>query len=171
MQGNRNRNLLVLTLAATLVLVACNKNPEQTTPPAGNEAPAPMAPASDSGVPPPAPANSMPAPAPLTVTSVQLGSAVGPDQQITAPTTTFAPKDTIYAAVSTTGTASNATLAAKWTYQDGQTVNESSQTIAPTGPATTTFHIAKPDGWPAGNYKVEISLNGTMAMSKDFTVE
>ncbi|MGA8278379.1 MAG: hypothetical protein WB784_09300 [Rhodanobacteraceae bacterium] len=169
MQGNRNRNLLILTLTATLVLAACNKNPEQTTPPAGSEAPAPMAPASDSSAAPPA--TTMPVPAPLTVTSVDLGSAVGADQQIATPTTTFAPKDIIYAAVSTTGTASNATLAAKWIYQDGQTVNESSQTIAPTGPATTTFHIAKPDGWPTGNYKVEISLDGTLAMSKDFTVQ
>ena len=34
---------------------------------------------------------------------------------MTSPTTTFSAKDTIYAAVSTTGTATNATLAAKWT--------------------------------------------------------
>ena len=77
----------------------------------------------------------------------------------------------LYAAVSTTGTASNATLGAKWTYQDGQTVNDSSQTIAPAGPAVTTFHISKPDGWPAGNYKVEISLDGKSVSSKDFTVQ
>ena len=75
------------------------------------------------------------------------------------------------AAVSTTGAASNATLGAKWTYQDGQTVNDSSQTIAPTGPAVTTFHISKPDGWPAGNYKVEISLDGNAVSSKDFSVK
>ena len=47
----------------------------------------------------------------------------------------------------------------------------SSQTIAPSGPAVTTFHISKPDGWPTGNYKVEISLNGTAVSSKDFTVQ
>ena len=78
---------------------------------------------------------------------------------------------TIYAAVSTTGTAPNALLNAKWSYQDGQTVNESSQTIAPNGDAVTSFHISKPDGWPAGNYKVDISLNGTSVASKDFSVK
>ncbi|HEX7688660.1 MAG TPA: hypothetical protein VF453_13195, partial [Burkholderiaceae bacterium] len=112
-----------------------------------------------------------PAAAPVSVTSVDLGTAVGPDQKVTSPTTTFSSKDTIYAAVSTTGTAANAVLNAKWTYQDGQTVNESSQTIAPNGDAVTSFHISKPDGWPAGNYKVEISLDGTSAASKDFTVK
>ena len=86
-------------------------------------------------------------------------------------TMTFSPQDTIYAAVSTTGTAANATLSAKWTYQDGQTVNDSSQTIAPSGPAVTTFHISKPDGWPAGNYKVEVSLDGKSVASKDFSVK
>ena len=87
------------------------------------------------------------------------------------PASEFTPQDTIYAAVSTTGSAANAVLNAKWTYQDGQTVNESSQTIAPSGPAVTTFHISKPDGWPAGTYKVEISLDGKPVASKDFSVK
>jgi len=78
--------------------------------------------------------------------------------------------DPIYAAVSTSGSGT-ATIGAKWTYQDGQTVKEDSKSIAPTGPATTSFQISKPDGWPAGNYKVEISLNGQPAGSKDFSVK
>ena len=152
-------SLIGAGLAATLLLAACGKKEEP--------APAAAPPAASAPAPAPAPA----APAEVTVASVDLGSAVGPDQKVTTPTTTFGPKDTIYAAVSTTGSSSNATLAAKWSYQDGQTVNDSSQTIAPNGPAVTTFHISKPDGWPAGNYKVEISLNGKAASSKDFTVQ
>jgi len=113
----------------------------------------------------------VPAPAAVEVTSVDLGSAVGADQKITTPTTTFGTKDTIYAAVSTSGTAPSAALAAKWTYQDGQTVNESSQTIAPTGASVTTFHIAKPDGWPVGTYKVEVMLDGKSVSTKDFSVK
>src|SRR5512144_2039588 len=140
-------SLIALGLAGALVITACGKKEEAP--------PAPVATTPPVTTPPPA------APAAVSVTSVDLGTAVGPDQKVTSPTTTFTPKDTIYAAVSTAGTATNATLGAKWSYQDGQTVNDSSQTIAPTGPAVTTFHISKPDGWPAGNYKVEISLNGT----------
>ena len=160
----RTLSLLALGLAGALTIAACNKSPENAPAPATTTPPPPAT----TPAPPPA---TTPASQPVSVTSVDLGTAVGADQKVTSPTTTFSPKDTIYAAVSTTGSASNATLGAKWTYQDGQTVNDSSQTIAPTGPAVTTFHISKPDGWPAGNYKVEISLDGASVASKDFTVK
>ena len=164
MKLERTLKLLALGLAGVLTIAACNKSPENAPPPATKTPPAPAT----VSAPPPA---ATPAQQGVSVTSVDLGTAVGADQKVTSPTTTFSPKDTIYAAVSTTGSASNATLGAKWTYQDGQTVNDSSQTIAPTGPAVTTFHISKPDGWPAGNYKVEISLDGNMVSSKDFSVK
>jgi len=154
-------SLITLGLAGALALAACGKK-EETPPPAATTPPATTT---------PPPSTAMTPAQGVTVASVDLGTAVGPDQKVTSPTTTFGAKDTIYAAVSTTGTASNATLGAKWTYQDGQTVNDSSQTIAPAGPAVTTFHISKPDGWPAGNYKVEISLDGKSVSSKDFTVQ
>jgi hypothetical protein len=51
-------------------------------------------------------------------------------------------------------------------------VDESTQNIAPTGSAATVteFHLSKPDGWPAGGYKVEVLLNGTSAGTRDFKV-
>lgn len=159
----RTLSLLALGLAGALTLAACNKSPENAPAPATTTPPPPAT----VSTPPP----TTPVAQGVSVTSVDLGTAVGADQKVTSPTTAFSPKDTIYAAVSTTGSASNATLGAKWTYQDGQTVNDSNQTIAPTGPAVTTFHISKPDGWPAGNYKVEISLDGSMVSSKDFSVK
>lgn len=159
----RSQLTLIAAIAGAFALSACGKKEEP--------APAPAPPPPAASTPAPAPPPAAPAPAPVAVAAVDLGSAVGPDQKVTTPTTTFTPKDTIYAAVSTTGTAPNAVLNAKWTFQDGQTVNESSQTIAPNGPAVTSFHISKPDGWPAGNYKVEISLNGTSVATKDFSVK
>ena len=41
---------------------------------------------------------------------------------------------------------------------------------ASTAGARTEFHISKADGWPAGKYKVEVSLNGVPAETKEFTV-
>ena len=153
---------LAVAIAGALALSACGKK-EEAPPPPPVAAPAPA--------PAPAPVTPPPAAAPVTISSVDLGTAVGPDQKVTAATTTFTPKDTIYVAVSTAGTAPSAVLNAKFTYQDGQTVNESSQTIAPNGDAVTAFHISKPDGWPVGNYKVDISLNGTSVATKDFSVK
>lgn len=153
--------ILAVSLAATLALGGCGKKEDNAIPPASSPA-----------TPPPA-AQTTPAPAApvvVAVSSVDLGSAVDGDQKVSTPTTSFGAKDTIYASVATTG-AGTAKLDAKWTYQDGQTVNEESTTINPTGPANTAFHIAKPSGWPTGSYKVEISQDGKSVSTKDFSVK
>jgi len=107
----------------------------------------------------------------VRVSQVDIGRSLAADKSIADKTDSFKPNDTIYASVATEGTAPTAGLKARWTYQDGQAVDESTQTLAPTGEARTEFHISKPDGWPAGKYKLEVFLNGTPAGTKDFTVE
>ena len=107
----------------------------------------------------------------VRVSQVDIGRSLTPDKAINDKTDSFKPNDTIYASVATEGTAQTAALKARWTYQDGQAVDESTQTIAPTGDARTEFHVSKPDGWPAGKYKLEVFLNGAPAGTKDFQVE
>lgn len=153
---------LAVVFVSVFALVACGKKEEPAPPP-----PPPAAPA-----PPPAAAPA-PAPAGVAVSTVALGKGIGADKKVTDATDTFAPKDTIYAAVDTTGTGT-AKLDAKWTYtKDGKTVpvKEDTATIAPTGPATSEFHVSKPDGWPAGTYQVEILVDGKSAATKSFTVK
>jgi hypothetical protein len=118
---------------------------------------------------PPTPA-AQPAATPFKVSLLEVGKEVGANKRVTTPTTSFGANDTVYASVVTEGAAPSVALKARWTYQDGQVIDESTQTIAPTGPAVTEFHISKPSGWPAGKYKVEISANGTVATSRDFEV-
>lgn len=124
------------------------------------EAPAPPA---EAAAPAPAPA--------FAVQSVDVGKAINADKRVTAPTMTFGRRDTIYVSVVTEGAAPSKAIAAKWSYQDGQTVKEQSEAIAPTGPAATEFHISKPKPWPVGKYKVEITVDGAPAGSKDFEVK
>ena len=123
------------------------------------------APAQDAGA---APA---PVAAEFSVASVDLGRRIGPDKRVTEATTSFSPRDTIYVAVATEGSAPSKTISARWTFEDGQVVKADTQTIAPTGPAATEFHIAKPSGWPVGKYKVEIAVDGSAAESKEFEVK
>ena len=171
MKMTRQPLILAAALAATLALSACGKKDESaspipaTPPPTASAPTMAPAPASTAGM---APASD--AAAAVTLSSVELGSTVDASNKILASGTSFAPKDTIYASVDTSGSG-NATLAAKWTYQDGQTVHEDSKTLNATSPQTTAFMISKPSGFPAGNYKVEISLNGSPVASKDFTVK
>ena len=107
----------------------------------------------------------------LRVTSVDLGKGLTADKMVANATDDFSPRDTVYVSVATEGASPAASLKARWTFEDGQVVDETTQSIAPTGPARTEFHIAKPSGWPAGKYKVEITLDGALAGSKDFEVK
>lgn len=111
-----------------------------------------------------------PAATPFKVSSLEVGKEIGTNKRVTTPMTSFGANDTVYASVVTEGAAPSVALKARWTYQDGQVVDESTQTIAPTGPAVTEFHISRPNGWPAGKYKVEISANGNVAASREFEV-
>lgn len=107
----------------------------------------------------------------VTVTAVTVGRAVGPDSRVTDETSTFNPSDTIYTSVATEGISPSSTIVARWTFEDGQVVDEISRTIAPNGPEVTEFHISKPDGFPVGSYEVVILLDGQEVDRKSFSVE
>lgn len=107
----------------------------------------------------------------LRVTKLELGKAIGPDKRVTKETDDFESDDVIYASVATEGSAPNANLTARWTFEDGQLISESSQTVSTTGTDATEFHISKPGGWPKGDYKVQIMLNGKEAESEEFEVK
>ncbi|TWI13400.1 hypothetical protein [Aerolutibacter ruishenii] len=160
---NRTHLALAAALVASLAVVGCKKKEEPAVapPPAASE-PAPM----------PAPA---PVAATASVTGVDLGTAVGADMKVTAPATTFKPTDTIFAAVATSTSDPMATvpgkLGAKWSFQDGQTVNEETVDVNLTGAGVTNFKISKPDGFPTGKYKLEVSQDGAVVQTREFEVK
>ena len=102
---------------------------------------------------------------------IRLGNAIGADKRVANETEDFRPTETIYASVATTGIAPNANLVARWTYQDGQVVSTDSITIAPNSAEYTEFHISNPGGFPTGDYKLEVFMNGQSVGTKDFDVE
>lgn len=150
--------ILSVLVASVLTFSACGKKDEAPNPiPTSIPTPTPT-PTITSGV---------------TVSTIALGSAIAADKKIAKVTESFGAKDTIYASVDTTG-AGTATLKARWTYRkSGQEslVKEETQTIVPTGPASSEFHVSKPDGWPPGDYQVEIFVADKPAGNKPFTVK
>ena len=161
MTRNTLQTAIAAALFASLALAGCKKAPDTaaTTPPPASEPAPPM----------PAPAEPAPAPAALAVTTVDLGNAVGADNRVAAPMTSFAKTDTIHASVATDGgTAGN--LTAKWSFQDGQVVDTQDKSVA-AGPQVTDFSISKPDGWPAGKYTLEISNGGMVVQTREFDVK
>ena len=163
MKINRLHMAVLAAMLGSAALVGCKKKEEPAPPPSAETAPAPA----------PAPA---PMPTTASVNSVDLGNAVGADMRVTAPMTSFAPKDTIIAAVAT-GTSDPAAsvagkLGAKWTHVDSsQVVHEETKDVTFAGDGVTDFQINKPDGWPTGKYKVEISLDGAVVQTREFEVK
>ena len=162
MKSNRLHMAMLAAMIGSAALVGCKKKEEPAVlpPVATDPAPAPAA-----------------MPATASVNSVDLGNAVGADMRVTAPMSSFSPKDaTIYAAVST-GTSDPAAsvagkLGAKWTHVDSsQVVHEESKDITFAGDGVTDFQISKPDGWQTGKYKVEISLDGAVVQTREFEVK
>src|SRR5690606_8043039 len=94
----------------------------------------------DEPAPPPPPvATPAPTPAPpaapvadaVTVTSVDLGTGVDASNRVVSPTTTFATSDAIHASVATSArdpsVPQQGQLTARWTYEGGQLVDETSR--------------------------------------------
>lgn len=156
-----------VALCAVLAVAGCKKKEEM---------PAATTPAPAATMPPTEP---MPTPAPVaaaSVIAVDLGSAAGADMKITAPKTSFAPKDKIIAAVSTRTSDTTATvpakIAAKWSHVDSnQTVNEEARDVQLKGDQVFDFEITNPNPWPTGKYKVDVMLDGAVVQSRDFEVK
>ncbi len=110
-------------------------------------------------------------PVTVAVADVDLGRSIGTDMKISDKTDDFKPADQIYAVVHTTGSAASTPLTARWVFQDGQTVDETTQNISPNGDAYTEFHIKKDSGFPVGKYTLHILLDGREVSTKDFEVK
>jgi len=150
------KKLAAIVLPLLLSAAACKKSEPPPTPE------------------PAAPAPTTTLPAPVSVVSVSVGKEIGPDKRVTAPADTLGAKDTIYASVDTAGSG-HAKVRALWTFVKGEKtakVDETTIEFESSGPATNEFHVAKPSGWPKGDYRVEVFLNDSPApaMTKTFKV-
>jgi hypothetical protein len=155
------RNLVLATILSC-GMTACNREPAAPIAPSSDPAPA-----ATPGVAPP----TAPSAAPLSIAEVQMARAVGEDMRAAEPATTFAPADAIYAVVLTEG-AGTGTIAARWTFgPDRQPVYQEEHKIDVKGPGVNNFRITKPDGFPAGDYQVDILLDGNVEATRQFKVQ
>lgn len=141
---------LIVALAGTALLAGCKKEEEAVAP----------APVVTEPAPAPAP---MEQPAPVSATSVTVGNTAGADKSVAA-MTTFTPTDKIIVSVKTdAATAANAAIDAKLTYQDGQVAGQQTATVMAEDAGTTNVEFTKATPWPAGKYKVDVTVNGQPA--------
>jgi hypothetical protein len=153
-------------LIAVMPLAACHKSEEP--PPAAGAPPASAAAPAAAPTTPAVPA------VPLKVVSLMIGKSVGPDHKVAVEVDTFAPGDTVYAAVGTAGASPGAKLTARWASVSRtgaeKPAGDETKAIAPTGDTVTEFHLAKPGGLATGDYKIEILLDGQSVATKAFRI-
>lgn len=150
--------LLMIAVAGTVGLTGCKKDEPTPAPAPEVSAPAPVA-------------EPAPVAAAISVSSVTVGNAAADDKSV-APVATFGTKDKIIVSVRTDGAASNATVAAKLTYQNGQVAGEQSVVLNADGAETTNVTFSNSNAWPAGKYSAEVTLNGQPAgTAQEFEVK
>jgi hypothetical protein len=160
MKLNRISYALIVALAGTVALAGCKKKEEAV-------APAPVV-----TEPAPAPAPVEPAPAPVSATSVTVGNTAAADKSVAA-VSTFGVKDKIIVSVKTdAATPANAAIDAKLTFQDGQVAGQKTANVVAADAGTTNVEFTNTNPWPAGKYKVDVTLNGQpVGMTQEIEVK
>ena len=160
MKQNRISYALAAALVGTVALVGCKKKEEPVVAP-----PAAVEPA-------PAPVEAVPAPAPVSATSVTVGNTAAADKSVAA-VGMFGVKDKIIVSVKTdAATPANAAIDAKLTFQDGQVAAQQTANVVAGGADTTNIEFTKATNWPAGKYKVDVTLNGQpVGMTQEIEVK
>jgi hypothetical protein len=106
---------------------------------------------------------------PLQVATLQLGRSLNPDNSVGTHTTRFKPDETIYVSL-LSEEPGEGTVTVRWIF-GGQVVSEAMREVSYLRPAATEFHLQNSGGFPEGEYRVEILVNGQPAGSREFRVE
>lgn len=105
---------------------------------------------------------------PLTVGTIQLGRSLNEDNSVASQTSTFTPQETVYVAVLNPEWG-DGTLGVKW-YFGTQLLSEREKQVSFKGAGATEFNLQSATGFPAGDYSVEVFLNGQSVGRRNFNV-
>jgi len=109
-------------------------------------------------------------PVELKVSNVMIGKRIGSGNHITEPTFQFAPADTVYLSIGTTGSTGADHLTAAWRSQTVEVVQQSSEPIPAAG-QNAAFQLSQAKGLKVGTYKVVVFLGNDSADTKVFVVK
>jgi hypothetical protein len=107
----------------------------------------------------------------LSVIDIDMGRHIDAEKKISDKTDDFAPTDTIYASVHTSGTANSSPVIGRWTFQDATVVEEKTTNVTTNGDAYTAFFITKRAGFAKGKYTFHLIIDGKEVRTKDVTVK
>ncbi|HUU35831.1 MAG TPA: hypothetical protein VMW48_17315 [Vicinamibacterales bacterium] len=105
---------------------------------------------------------------PITVGTIQLGRSLNVDSSVASLTSTFKPNETVYVAI-LNPERGEGTIGVKW-YYGMQLLSEREKQVKFKGAGATEFHLQSAAGFPVGDYRVEVLLDGQPAGSRNFNV-
>ena len=105
---------------------------------------------------------------PLMVSAIQTGKSLNSDNSIATHAATFRPKDPMYVSVLTSARGAG-TIVVRWRY-GGRVINEASKDVSYNDQAATDFRFQAADGFPAGEYTIEVLVDGKEAGTRSVRV-
>lgn len=106
---------------------------------------------------------------PLQLETIQTGKSLNSDRSVGTLATRFRPDDTLFVSVLSRGPGAGK-IGVKWTYS-GRLVSEETRDVSYRDNAATEFHIKNSGGFPAGDYAVEVLIDGKSVATRPLKVE
>ena len=106
---------------------------------------------------------------PLNIVGVQTGKSLNSDNSVGRHAISFRPDDTMYVSVLTTGRGAG-TIQVKWALR-GYELHQVTKKVSYNGQAATDFRFAAADGFPVGDYTVEVIVDGKSFETRRIKVE
>jgi hypothetical protein len=108
-------------------------------------------------------------PEPLNVQVIQTGKSLNSDHSVGTHTSSFRPTDTMYVSLLTVGPGAG-TMTVKWSFA-GRVINEVTKKVSYNDQAATDFRFQAADGFPIGDYTIEIIVDGKSLETRRVKVE
>jgi hypothetical protein len=106
---------------------------------------------------------------PLKVNTIQTGKSLNSDNSVATHAATFNAKDTMYVSVLTDGRGSG-TIVTRWTL-GGRVIHEVTKEVSYNDQAATDFRFQSADGFPAGEYTIEVLVDGNSVGTRSVRVQ
>lgn len=103
------------------------------------------------------------------VTAIQTGKSLNSDNSVATHAATFRPRDTMYVSVLTSARGAG-TIVVRWRYS-GRVIHEVSKDVSYNDQAATDFRFQAADGFPAGEYRIEVLVDGVEAGARSVRVD
>jgi hypothetical protein len=106
---------------------------------------------------------------PLQVVTVQTGKSLNSDHSVGTHAMSFRPTDTMYVSVLTADRGAG-TFTVTWSLY-GRVINEVTRKVSYNGQAATDFRFQAADGFPVGDYTIDVILDGKTIETRRVKVE